>query len=467
MPVLKKLPLIILLLLQLWIFDGDLSAKHVHSIIAPTCNTPGVCEICFHVVKPTKKHTISPASCTLPEYCVDCGKVFHFPRGHLYQKETCTEPMKCVYCGKYSGSPHSHTIIDATCTEPSYCLECNKIFSDPIGHDIIQATCTKASYCTRCNKQFDDALGHDIIKATCTEARKCRRCNMSFGKPLGHAVKKATCIDPEYCTRCNTVFSEAKGHIFNSLITSLPSCNKNGTRVYTCTECGYQYYESIPATGHTFVYSQNEAYCSICNYHKVILNVGMLYQGKDYPNGCESVSAVMALRYVGVDIDVETFIEDYLPKTSLPYYYVDRKVGENPESYFIGDPRLSSGYYCFAPVIEQAVNNLVDNNYYCSMQKGETLEELCKNFIDKGIPVIIWSTLWMNPIRYTEYSWQIIGTSQIHTLIKNLHCVLLVGYDDMYYYINDPLRGQVAYEKSIVNTSFISLGSQAVTVSKI
>lgn len=52
MLVVKKLLLIILLLLQLWIFNGDLSAKHVRSIIAPTCNTLGVCEICFHVVKP-------------------------------------------------------------------------------------------------------------------------------------------------------------------------------------------------------------------------------------------------------------------------------------------------------------------------------------------------------------------------------------------------------------------------------
>ena len=29
----------------------------------------------------------------------------------------------------------------------------------------------------------------------------------------------------------------------------------------------------------------------------------------DYPTGCESVSAVMALQYAGVDITVDTFID--------------------------------------------------------------------------------------------------------------------------------------------------------------
>ena len=34
---------------------------------------------------------------------------------------------------------------------------------------------------------------------------------------------------------------------------------------------------------------------------------------KDIPTGCESVSTVMVLNYLGVEIEPETFIDNYLP----------------------------------------------------------------------------------------------------------------------------------------------------------
>ena len=52
----------------------------------------------------------------------------------------------------------------------------------------------------------------------------------------------------------------------------------------------------------------------------VILDVPFIDQRAKWPNGCESVSAVMALKYAGVDISVDAFIDNYLDMCDLPYF---------------------------------------------------------------------------------------------------------------------------------------------------
>ena len=43
------------------------------------------------------------------------------------------------------------------------------------------------------------------------------------------------------------------------------------------------------------------------------LSVPYISQEGSFPNGCESVSAVMLLRYYGFDITPDEFIDSYLP----------------------------------------------------------------------------------------------------------------------------------------------------------
>ena len=56
-----------------------------------------------------------------------------------------------------------------------------------------------------------------------------------------------------------------------------------------------------------------------------------------WPNGCESVSAVMLLRTVGIAIDPDTFIERDLPRA--PYRIQGgRRYGPDPLQVYPGDP---------------------------------------------------------------------------------------------------------------------------------
>lgn len=49
-----------------------------------------------------------------------------------------------------------------------------------------------------------------------------------------------------------------------------------------------------------------------------LLDAPFIDQRDKYPTGCESVTAVMALQYAGVEVSVEEFIDGYLPQGNTP-----------------------------------------------------------------------------------------------------------------------------------------------------
>ena len=55
------------------------------------------------------------------------------------------------------------------------------------------------------------------------------------------------------------------------------------------------------------------------------------------------------------------------------------------------------------------------------------------------------------------------GTKYVWT--ANEHCLLLVGYDELYYYFNDPYNGAcVKYKKHLCEKPFIELGCQSLVI---
>ncbi|MBR6916933.1 MAG: C39 family peptidase [Clostridia bacterium] len=187
------------------------------------------------------------------------------------------------------------------------------------------------------------------------------------------------------------------------------------------------------------------------------------------PSGCESVSAVMALRYAGVNIDTETFVSRYLPKGNAP----SNGVGSDPSLVYVGDPHLTGGlgWGCYASVITDSVRSAAGSvKYHVTNATGSTLSSLCSAYIDNNVPVIIWATVGMT--RNITYSyWSTPGGKSI-TYINQLHSLLLVGYDNEYYYFNDPMKRvgdnkYFAYSRSSVEAAYTLLGKQAVVIEKL
>ncbi len=206
------------------------------------------------------------------------------------------------------------------------------------------------------------------------------------------------------------------------------------------------------------------------------------------PNGCESVSTVMALQYLGIeDIDSAKFVTQYLDMGPRP---VVNGIGPDPNEVFAGDPSSKNGWGCYAPVIIKALNKFIskyngqsklinfedllkesnDSSETDEIDPEKALNRLC-GYIDNGIPVIMWATVGMTD-KYQIREWTTTGGDLIKYNNK-LHCLLLVGYDDTYYYFNDPLQPSrdgytcVGYLHEDVENAFELLNFQAIVVQPI
>jgi len=198
----------------------------------------------------------------------------------------------------------------------------------------------------------------------------------------------------------------------------------------------------------------------------VLINVPYISQYPLYPTGCESVSAVMALRYAGMTITVGDFIDGFLVRGYAPYKAVDGKTyGSDPWQAFPGDPYSEDGFGCYAPVIVNSVNKAAQGSKLKAYAiYGVSVEELCSRYVDNGTPVILWATMGMKEHRYGK-KWRAIETDRQIDWIIPMHCLLLVGYDGDYYYFNDPQTSKMyGYEKESVEAAYAGMYSQAVVV---
>ncbi len=206
------------------------------------------------------------------------------------------------------------------------------------------------------------------------------------------------------------------------------------------------------------------------------IDVPYISQKGLYPTGCESVSAVMLLRFLGYDISVDEFIKDYLDCQNFVMQN-GQLYGPDPRKHFCGSPYCEDDFGCYPPVICKALTKVfhqkepvygtnrkdasilpnntsqqIDHICYEAIDESHTpIETLVARYLDKGMPVIFWACIDMKkPI--IGPSWKLLDSGETFTWISNEHCMLMVGYDDAYYYFNDPYEGHgvIGYPKALV-----------------
>ncbi len=208
--------------------------------------------------------------------------------------------------------------------------------------------------------------------------------------------------------------------------------------------------------------------------------VPYIYQGEKYPSGCESVSTVMLLQYMGFKITVEEFIDHYLPKGEFTFNKQGEMCAVDPYTAFLGNPYDEGALGCYPNVIKKAVDKYFKEkkkteNYRVVDLTGASLRYLTQNYIINNQPVVIWATMFMaNPV-VTE-QWIVKGADEnspykdgdTFEWKANEHCMLLVGYDEEYYYLHDPLSDkETAYDKTIFEDRFVQMGRFALVIEKI
>ncbi len=217
-------------------------------------------------------------------------------------------------------------------------------------------------------------------------------------------------------------------------------------------------------TGNITIEKKDFQWTSNSSGSKKIIKLKYMNQN-DYPTGCESVTTCMALNYMGYEMSVDNFIDNYLDKYSISWGE-NVMYGEDPDEYFIGNPRSSHSYGCYAPVIKKALINIAGNDSVHDLT-GMDIEVLIEKYVSKGIPVILWATIGMSK-SYAGNSWYIQRTDEMYTWIAGEHCLLLAGWDNDNYYFYDPYknRGVKAYKKEVVEKRYKELGKQALAIVK-
>ena len=195
-----------------------------------------------------------------------------------------------------------------------------------------------------------------------------------------------------------------------------------------------------------------------------LISVPYISQAGGYPTGCEIVSASMLLQYYEYNVSVDEFIDNYLENSFLEEVNGDL-YGPNPNEVFVGDPRSIYSYGCYAPVIVNSLNKILDGEHLAKNTTGSEFNELIENYIDREIPVLVWTSINLLPTS-AGTQWYIRESGDKFQWINNEHCMVLVGYDEDKYYFNDPYddNGVVGHDKELVEERFKELGNQSVVI---
>ena len=230
---------------------------------APTCKKYGarhrICKNCGDrdvdvldkVDHTWKLISTTPATCTIGEIqhykCSVCGET---------KDVTLSNPL-----GEHSWD-NGKVTKEATCKE-----EGSKTYTCSICGD------TKTEVIPKKDHTWDE--GKVTKKATCTEdglkVYTCKSCGETKEEALkatGHQhtelrnEKKATCTEEgytgdTYCTDCGELIkkgsaTEKANHNWEVTSEEKATCEKDGSKTYTCADCKETKTETIPATGHKF-----------------------------------------------------------------------------------------------------------------------------------------------------------------------------------------------------------------------
>ncbi len=192
------------------------------------------------------------------------------------------------------------------------------------------------------------------------------------------------------------------------------------------------------------------------------------FSQEDYPTGCELVSTSMLLAYYGHDITADELINGgYVGMVKITHNKKGVAYGGDPNEVFVGDPFDENGYGCFSGAVIGALRKILPEDRYEVLDLGGTsLSCLCTDYVSRGIPVLVWVSIGMQPTYRSDRNvWRIKETGEVFQWTSREHCAVLVGDDRSFYYFNDPLVGkQTLYGRELSEQRYAELGMQAVAV---
>ena len=203
-----------------------------------------------------------------------------------------------------------------------------------------------------------------------------------------------------------------------------------------------------------------------------IKNVKVIPQG-DMKAGCETCACTMLLNILGFDVDQYTIADNYLMCEYISWDENGNKYGPDMYSAFAGSAYAGWGVY--SPSMAKSMNNYLKDqksNLKAYSNENIPLETLCRDYVSKNVPVMIWATTDMAE-PYVFDTWTVnyvdenaktkVGDS--FSWYMHEHCLVLVGYDSKNYYFADSSAGKISvFEKNLVAERYKFFGCQSIVV---
>lgn len=211
--------------------------------------------------------------------------------------EGCTAVGINTTLGSSVRCTYEYTYVDgnaATCTKAGMrtctCSVCGDTYTENVpalGHTGGTASCDKLAVCTRCGLSYGElnpnvhtnTVNRVITPSTCIQrgikGTYCAACDKLLGtsqislNPANHVGGKtvvghadASCTSDGYsgdiyCNDCGRKITTgvkllASGHKYQKTVITAPTCLLDGSALYTCSNCGNSYTQTIPALGHDY-----------------------------------------------------------------------------------------------------------------------------------------------------------------------------------------------------------------------
>jgi len=176
-----------------------------------------------------------------------------------------------------------------------------------------------------------------------------------------------------------------------------------------------------------------------------------------YPNGCESISLYLLLKYNGVEVSPETIVAT-LKKGDTPHMEGNVKYGGDPEIEFVGNPKDKSGYGVFEdPIIDVA------NQFKPGIKKitGTSLDGVLE-IVKQGYPVQVWASSYQRTPAKCN-TWIHKESGKTITWYCNFHSLVVIGYANNKIIVSDPLTGTIVrYDRKKFEAAYNFYGRRAI-----
>ncbi len=150
------------------------------------------------------------------------------------------------------------------------------------------------------------------------------------------------------------------------------------------------------------------------------------YSEPELPTGCEATALTSCLNFFGFDVTKNDIADKYIKKVKFTEKNGEI-IGGDPAVEFAGDPNSENSYGCFSQCIADAANKYfesIGSESYAETIDLKSPEEMYE-YLERGQPVIIWSTMFMWETYETD-SWKTKGGKKISWLC-NEHCYVMTG----------------------------------------